>query len=214
MKEEKKKLALKLRKQNWSLSEIKERLNVSKSSVSIWVRDIKLTEEGKKRLLKKRRKASEKARETRLKREEAKRKIVIDKSSSEIKNLTKREVKLIGAALYWAEGSKTRRGLVQVCNSDERMIRFIMRFFREVCKVPEIKFRGYVHIHSHLNTKKAESHWSSVSKIPLKQFYKTYQKQNKSSQNKKNSLPYGTFTIIICDTELFLRIRGWINGLR
>jgi hypothetical protein len=51
-------------------------------------------------------------------------------------------------------------------------------------------------------------------KIPLKQFYKTYQKQNKSSQNKKNSLPYGTFTIIICDTELFLRIRGWINGLR
>jgi len=213
MKKEEKILAIKLRKQNWSLSEIKEKLNVSKSSVSIWVRDIKLTKKGQKRLLKKRRSAIEKARETRLIREKIKRKIIIDKATREINDLTKKELKLVGTALYWAEGSKTKRSLVQVCNSDEQIIRLMMRFFREICKVPESKFRGYIHIHPHLSTKKAENYWSSVSNIPLKQFYKTYQKPNRSSQNKKDSLPYGTFTIIICNTELFLNIKGWINGL-
>ena len=125
----------------------------------------------------------------------------------------KKELKLVGTALYWAEGSKTKRSLVQVCNSDERIIKFMMRFFREICNVPESKFRGYIHIHTHLNAKKAKNYWSSISNISLKQFYKTYQKPNKSSQNKKDSLPYGTFTIIICNTELFLKIKGWINGL-
>ncbi len=88
-----------------------------------------------------------------------------------------------------------------------------MKFFKRVCKVPKEKFRAHIHIHPHLDIKKAENYWSSISGIPLKQFYKTYSKPNKSSQSKKNSLPFGTFDIYVHSTELFLKIKGWIEGI-
>ena len=85
----------------------------------------------------------------------------------------------------------------------------MMIFFRRVCKIPESKFRGYIHLHPHLSQERAENYWSKVAGIPLSQFFKTYNKPNKSSQNKKDSLPFGTFDIYICDTELFLKLKGW-----
>ena len=119
----------------------------------------------------------------------------------------------MGAALYWAEGSKTKRGVVQFSNSDPRLIQFMMRFFREICKVPKKKFRGHIGLHPHLSTKRAEKYWSGVSRIPLNQFYKTTKQQSKASKGKKDSLPFGTFNIKICSTELFLKIKGWIEKL-
>jgi hypothetical protein len=89
----------------------------------------------------------------------------------------------------------------------------MMAFFRRVCNVPESKFRGYIHIHPHLDHIKAEEYWSSVSRIPITQFYKTYRKPNKSSQGKRNSLPFGVFDIYIMDINLFLNITGWARGI-
>ncbi len=114
--------------------------------------------------------------------------------------------------LYWAEGGKTQR-LVRFSNADPEMIKIMMTFFRKICLVPEVKFRGYIHIHPHLKHEEAEKYWSAVSKIPLEQFFKTYRKPNKSSQNKKDSLIYGTFDIYVLDTELFLKITGWAKGI-
>ncbi|NQV12858.1 MAG: hypothetical protein HQ530_00975 [Parcubacteria group bacterium] len=112
MKEIEKKKARKLRQLGWSLGQIKHELDVSKSSVSIWVRDIKLTSEQKQELSKKglKKEIIEKRRETRLRRERAKRQIIIDKAKHEIENLSIKDLKYIGIALYWAEGSKTQRG--------------------------------------------------------------------------------------------------------
>lgn len=88
-----------------------------------------------------------------------------------------------------------------------------MRFFSIVCKVPDAKFRGYIHIHPHLNYRQAERYWSDVSGIPLEQFFKTYRKPNKSSQSKKNSLPFGVMDIYVLDSKLFLQICGWAKGI-
>jgi hypothetical protein len=90
----------------------------------------------------------------------------------------------------------------------------MMRFFKEVCKVPDEKFRGHVHTFSHLNAETAEKYWSEISGIPINQFYKTYSKPSIASLHKKDNLPYGTFQIYVCKTEIFLRIMGWIAGLK
>lgn len=215
MKIEEKKLALNLRKQGWSMNDIKKELGISKSSVSLWVRNVELTKDQKQELSHRgiRKEVIEKRRETRLNRENARRQIIIDNARKDINSISINELKLIGASLYWAEGSKTKRGLVQLSNGDPKIIELMMRFFKEICEVPDAKFRGYIHIHPHLNIEKAEKYWSSASKISLNQFYPTYNKINKSSKNKKDTLPYGTFTIIICDTKLFLKIKGWIEGI-
>ncbi len=215
MKVKEKKLARELRKQGWSLNEIRRKLKVTKSSVSIWVRDIELTGKQKQELSKKgvKKEVIEKRRETRLKRENTRRQIIIDKAKAEIKNLSKRDLWLIGTALYWGEGAKTPRSGVQFSNSDPRTIQLMMQFFRKCCKVPEKRFRGHISIHPHLNARKAERYWHRISGIPLSQFNKTSKQQSRASKRKRDTLPYGTFNIQISITELFLKIKGWIEGL-
>ena len=215
MKAKKKKLARELRKQGWSLNEIRHKLKIAKSSASIWVRDIKLTSKQKQELSKKgvKKEVIEKRRETRLKKESAKRQIIIDKAKNELKYLSKRDLWLIGIALYWGEGAKTLRSHVDFSNSDPRSIKLMMRFFQKICNVPKNKFRGHICIHPHLNAKRAKKYWHNITGIPLNQFYKTSMQQSRASKKKKDTLPYGTFNIKICNTELFLKIKGWTEKI-
>lgn len=215
MKLKEKELSIKLRKQGYSLNEICKKTGFAKGSVSVWVRAIILTPKQTKSLSKKgvKKEVVERRRATRLMNETEKRSIAMKIAGRDVGKISKRELFLMGSALYWAEGRKARGGVVAFSNGDPRTIRLMMRFFKDICRVEDDKFRGHIHIHPHLNSKNAEKYWSEVSKIPLKHFYKTYRKQNKSSHGKKDSLPYGTFDIYICNTELFLRIQGWINGI-
>jgi len=215
MKLEEKKLAIKLRKKGYSINEICQKANLAKGSVSVWVRNVELTKEQKEKLSEKgiKKEVIEKRRMTRLTRESAKRSVVIRKAEKDIKKISKKELFLIGTTFYWAEGRKSAKGIVGFTNSDPRAIKLMMRFFQEIYKVGKKKFRAHIHIHPHLNVTRAEKYWSDVSGIPLKQFYKTYRKPNKSSQGKKDTLPYGTLDIYIFNTELLLKIQGWINGI-
>jgi len=208
-------LAKKLRKQGWSMNDIQRKLNVSKSSVSRWVRDIHLSKQQRKKLTQRgfSKEAIEKRRETRLKNERAKRQIIIDKAKSNIRTLSKRDIKIIGTVLYWGEGSKTQRGSIKISNSDPKIIILSMIFFRKICEVPEHKFRGRLHIHSHFKAKKTEKFWSNLTKIPLSQFHKTHIKKSIASKNKRHTIPLGTFEIYIGDTHLFLKIKGWIEKI-
>ncbi len=202
-----------LRAQGYSLNGICKELNAAKGSVSVWVRDIKLTPAQQQTILQSRRGAIERGRLTRLKNENARRQIIIDTAQKQIKNISSKELWLIGVMLYWAEGGKTNRGLVRFSNSDPEMIKLMMKFFRKICKVPEAKFRGYIHIHPHLDYRAAEHYWSGLTDIPLKQFFKTYRKMNKASKQKRDTLPFGTMDVYICSTELFLKIQGWTKGI-
>src|SRR3989338_97017 len=214
MKTEEKKIARELRSKGLSLNEIIAKTGFTKGSVSLWVRDIELTSEQKKKLSQKglTKESIEKRRTTRLNRENIRRQITIDNAKKEIGAISLAELKLIGVMLYWAEGGKTH-GVARLSNGDPNVIKVMMEFFRKICNVPEKKFRGYIHIHPHLDVKRAEIYWSGVSGIPLNQFYKTYNKINKSSKKKRGSLPFGTFDIYVCNTELLLKIKGWIEGI-
>ena len=215
MKIKEKLVTRRLRKQGFSLNEIREKTGFTKSSISLWVRDVELNESQKKELSKKgyTNKLIEKRRTTRLINEDNRRQVIIDGAAKEIDNISEKELWLIGVSLYWGEGAKTLRSGLHFSNSNPDMIRVIMEFFRRICLVPENKFRGNIHIHQHLDCKKAEKYWSSISGIPLNQFYKAYRKPSKSSQSKKDNLPFGTFDIYVCNTKLFLKIKGWIEGV-
>lgn len=217
MKSQERLWARQLRSEGLSINEIVQKTGFTKSSVSLWVRSIVLTGAQKKRLLGKGRQLEdiEKRRNTRLTNERLKRQVIIDAAKKQISSLSIRELWLIGIMLYWAEGGKTQRGLVRFSNGDPEMIKIMMKFFKIVCNIPEEKIKGHIHIHSHLNTRRAEQYWSSISGIPLNRFYKTYNKPNKASKyhKGKDSLPYGTFDTYICNTELFLKICGWSQAI-
>ena len=216
MKYTEKKKALVLRKRGESLKSIASQLGVSKSSVSTWVRDVPLSMEQLKFLGQKgfTSEAIEKRRMTRNANEKTKRDKVMLEGARNIRALSKNDLRIVGLCLYWGEGGKTIRGMARISNSDPAVIKVMMRFFREVCLVEEKKFRGSIHIHSHLESHKAEKYWSTISGIPQSQFYKTYAIPSIASKGKRDTLPYGTFDIYVCSTKLFLEIIGQIEKIK
>ncbi len=208
--------AKELRRKGKSLNEIVNELGISKSTASIWVRDIKLKKSQAISLRNgsHRPEVVERRRVSRLFNEREKRQALIDIAAKDIKDISNKELQIIGTMLYWAEGRKRGQRIVTFSNSDPEMIRTMMRFFREICKVDEEKFRGGIHIHTNGNTIAAEKFWSQVAQIPLKQFYKTYAMNSSVSKNKTKTLPYGTLDVSVCDVKLFLKIMGWIEKIK
>lgn len=208
--------AVTLRHEGRSIKDIARIVGVSKASVSVWVRSIVLS---KRQLgvLKTNGFSSEvieKRRKKRLENEQEKRDEVSTLAQKDIKNISQGDLRLIGLCLYWGEGGKTHKGAARISNSDPAIIKVMMRYFREICTVEEKKFRAHLHIHSHLDVEKAEKYWSSISGIPRGQFFKTYAKPSIASKNKKDSLPYGTFDIYVCNTKLFLQIIAQIEKIK
>lgn len=202
--------AIHLRRLGKSYGEIHKQVNVSKSTLSLWLRDIELTPEQKARLKGRQKARHEGAKANQRKRIERTREI-ISEAKKEVKYLYKNFLFLSGLMLYWAEGAKRSKETIKFSNSDPAMIELMMKWLREICKVPEKKFRIGLHIHELYCRKDAENYWSQITGVPLNQFQKTYIKST-SLKHRKNKLYNGTCNIIVCNKDLFRRIRGWKLG--
>lgn len=216
MKLAEKEKARSLRSAGKSINQIIKETGFSKASISVWVRDIILTSEQKKQISERGRsfESIERRRLNRLHNEQNRRRIIIDKAKKDFNSISLEQLKLIGVVLYLGEGGKTYKGMARIANSDPAVIKIMMRFFREVCNVPESKFRAAIHTFAHANVEETERYWSDVTNIPRNQFYKTYVKPSAASLQKRNSLPFGTVDIYVCDTKLFLTIMGWIERIK
>jgi hypothetical protein len=210
--------ALKLRRTGLSLSEIQEKIKVSKSTISLWCREVKLSKKNLKRLQKRKSEGSKKGRA--LGRQKN-----INKRIEEIKlqqkigretvgKLSRRDAFVIGIALYAAEGGKKGKH-ISFANTDPEIIKFMMGWFRDFCKISNDKFRGAIWIHKNLDAKKAKSYWSHLTKIPPPQFHKTYMAENKTESKKirKTKHEDGGFSIRICDLKTLRLIMGWMSGI-
>ena len=212
MKLKEKNQAIELRKKGKSYNEILNNIKVSKGTLSLWLRDIELTEQQKAILLIGRQKSrylgAKKRQQQRIDRTEK----ILREAQIEVKALCNNSFFVSGLMLYWAEGSKSPVEQVRFANSDPIMIKLMMKWFRNACKVPEEKFRIGIHIHNLHCRKDVEKHWSDITGIPLKRFVKTYVKTT-SLGHRKNKLYNGVCTIRINNVDLFRRIHGWRLGI-
>jgi len=212
MKSKEKFKAIKLREKGKSYSEILKEISVCKSTLSLWLRDVKLTLKQLDELYKRGR---ERCRYNGAKANQRKRiektKLIIKEAKKESKSLFKNPLFLSGLMLYWAEGTK-RGEAINFSNSDPVMIELMIKWFRLICRVPEKKFRIALYIHTLHCRKDIEEYWSDVVQIPLSQFHKTQIKPT-SLGHRKNPLYNGTCNIIICNKDLFRKMEGWRMGI-
>ena len=203
--------AIGLRKLGKSYSEIRKQVKVSKGTLSLWLRNIKLTPAQEKRLyVTLRRRNAYKGAKAQQEKRIIKTKQIIHEARKEVKHLFKNPLFLSGLMLYWAEGTK-RGEQINFSNSDPRMIMFMMLWFRKICKIPEKKFRIKLYIHSLHCRKDVENYWSKITNISLNQFHKTFIKPT-SLKHRKNRLYNGTCMVRISDVDLFRKIKGWRIG--
>lgn len=211
--------AIQLRKSGKSYNEISSTLGIPKSTLSSWFRDDITSQRIKTRLTIKSRRILAKNitryNQQRSKDARARWKVWQDKAKSEINTLSFYELKLVGTALYWAEGYKKSNWNIVFSNSDPILIRIMVDFFRKVCKIDEYKIKGQVQIHPNILEEKAVRYWSRKSGIPKSRFRRTMLQTPISSKGKRrrNTLPYGTFRICINDVRLINYIKGWMSGM-
>ncbi|MFC1612663.1 hypothetical protein ACFL29_02330, partial [Patescibacteria group bacterium] len=137
---------------------------------------------------------------------------IIQQAQQEARVYYKNPFFLSGLMLYWAEGDKSETEDIKFSNSDPVMIKLMMKWFREICKVPEEKFRIALHIHGLHCRSDIESFWSNIVEIPLNQFHKIQIKPTSLGQRKK-ILYNGTCSIRINNRNLFRRMHGWRVGV-
>jgi len=211
-----KKRAINLRIQGKSYKEIMDVIpNLSKSTLSGWIKHVKLTQEQEERLENNIKKIVYTARLKAAWTKKKKKKKEIEKSlleaKKELPNLLKNPLFLIGVSLYWAEGSKTQER-IQFANSDPRLITLMMKWFKEICETPKEKIKVHIYIHKIYKNENCEYFWSKITNIPIKKFGKTTYKPT-PHKIKKNIDYKGVCRIEINNVNLFRRIMGWQQGI-
>jgi transcriptional regulator with XRE-family HTH domain len=159
--------ARRLRATGLPMAEIAARLGVSRSSVSLWARDVPF--EPRQRDPRGRRRAPNALQ--RRKRAEIDR--LLAEGRDRVGRLSEREFLLAGVALYAGEGSK-RDGNVSFANSDWRMVAFYCSWLRRFFAIDESRLRVRLYLHEGLDLAAATAYWSEVTGIPESQFGKPY----------------------------------------
>jgi hypothetical protein len=156
-----------LRAQGVLLADIAARLGVSKSSVSLSVRDVDL--EPQPRVTRARRRAPNALQ----RRKQAEIDQLLEAGMARVGRLSEREFLMAGVALYAGEGNK-RDGELRFANSDPRMVAFFCAWLRHFFEIDESRLRIRLYLHEGLDLLAAMAHWSAVTGIPESQFGKPY----------------------------------------
>jgi transposase-like protein len=199
------------REEGASVKELAGLLGVSKSSVSLWVRDIELTEP---QYLALRRRMGGRIEGSR---ENAVRALARRRTEQNSGRRAAHRGDLLHAAgcmLFWAEGSRNRN-VVEFTNSDPAMVSFFLRFLRESYRVPDAKITVTCNLFAdHVERQREiEKFWLDQLGLPRECLRKSsvnvYSKYSK--KKRRNRLPYGTCRLKVCDTRVVQSIYGAIQ---
>lgn len=214
--------AIALRREGKSYGQILKALNLSsKGTLSAWFKNLDLSYQSK--LLLKRNTVLAHQRGLTMFNKERTQKIRLENESMNAygKSLVRKpsayDLMLLGAALYWGEGTKSNRSGSQslaFTNSDPLMVAVFMRFLREVLKVKEEKIRGGIHLYPTIKQEDARLFWSKITGLPREKFYIVSQVSSASKRLRgQNMLPHGTLVVKVSDRRLFSQVMGIIEGI-
>ncbi|MER7174328.1 hypothetical protein [Streptomyces mesophilus] len=209
--------ARELRLQGMTYDQIQVELGCSKSSISLWVRDLPKPE---------RRDSSEQAKLAARKRWEhelavrdVERQATKDAARAEVAALSDRELFLTGVALYWAEGTKDkpydRREKAIFVNSDPDVIAVYLAWL-ELLGVPPEHVQYRVMIHMTADVEAAKRYWADFVGVDVTRLEKTtIKKHNPKTVRKNVGEDYrGCLVISVRQSaELYRRIEGWWSGI-
>ncbi|HLD70378.1 MAG TPA: hypothetical protein VI937_00605 [Negativicutes bacterium] len=214
--------AIQLRKDGLSYREILQQIPVAKSSLSLWLKSVKLAESQYQRLSDKKlasaRRGAQKRKDERI----ALTKKVKDKARLEIGELSKKEIFLIGVALYWAEGSKEKAHRpscgTMFSNSDASMIKLYLHWLTDIIKLSngQIYFTLYLHENNIHRLNEVRKYWQIKTGFPKDNFKFTYFKKHKINTKRKNigNEYFGLLKVTVMESSILNRkIQGWIEGI-
>jgi hypothetical protein len=206
--------ALDMRKTGMSYSQIKEELKVSKSTLSLWLREMPLSKDQIRSLRDKNAIRIERYRETRKRTRDLRQNRIRDEIRQKLGNLSAREIFIGGLFLYWGEGTKRAEAATILSNTDPVMLQFFMKWV-DLLEVGKSNIRVRLHLYSDMNVKKEMFYWSKTLGISVDQFRKPYIKISKSSEITYPRLfSHGTCSVLVYGRDLHERTMLGLEYLR
>lgn len=219
MKTDLKNLAINLRRDGFTYSEILAKVPVAKSTLSLWLRSVALAKRQQQRLTKKKLAAIQKGAAAKHQQRLNLVKKINEESKKEVRELNNTHLWLAGIMLYWAEGAKEKEHSVGhptvFNNSDPRMIRLFVKWLNEIVKIPKADLKFSIYIHETADAGKALNFWSKILTCE-KNKIKVYFKRNSIKTNRKNTGNnyYGLLRITVRrSANLNRRIAAWISHI-
>lgn len=202
-------MARKLRREGLSMREIERRLGVARSTVSLWVREIELTDHQREELHARGLSARSHARRIYYR---ARRRVYQEEGRA----LARRGEPLhaAGCMLFWAEGSR-RRNVAQFTNSDPTMMAFFIGFLRRYFEVPNDGISLVCNLFSdhEERQRQIEDFWLATLDLPRSCLTKTMVNRYSrySKRTRMNKLPYGTCRLTVNRTHVVQHLYGAIQ---
>jgi len=205
-----------LRKQGLNYNQIAAELGVSKSSVSLWVRDLPRPaglsyEECRQRSAEGVRRYWAKERPIR----EAQREAMRQAAAAEIGQLNERELLIAGAVAYWCEGTKNkpyrRIDRVVFVNSDAALICLFLRFL-DAAGIERDRLIFQVQIHESADVDAALGFWLGITGADAVQFRRPSLKRHRPTTTRLNTGDgyHGCLRVEVRrGTGLYRKIEGW-----
>jgi len=206
--------AIEFRKRGYTYNEILTKLPVAKSSLSLWLKDMPLTEKERKYLkIRKdsnisrgRIKAATANHQNRLEKE----KLYAEEAKKEFYQKLNNPLFLIGIALYWAEGTK-RSDSCSFMNSDVDMTKVFMGWLNMFGIKPSDLDYG-LYIHRHYAHEQCENSWANalgISAKAIKIYFKPDSKQFKRRPNYQGCMRVR----VKRGSKLLFKLKVWQNML-
>lgn len=187
-----------------TLLEIAEALGVSKSSVSLWVRDVRFTPKPRQRPMFR---AANPLHARRLAKIEQAQRDAADR----VGMLSVDAFLVAGVALYAGEGAKTGNG-VQFANTDSEMVAFFCAWLRRCFTIDEARLRVRVYLHEGLDLAAAQRHWSRVTGVPLTQFRTGY-RAPADATIRRTKHEFGCAYVRYASADVLREILGLVHAL-
>ena len=212
--------AIRLRHEGLRYSDLTRRFGVAKSTLWRWLKAEGLVETQPQRLTEMKRAAQQRGAAIVKARRLARTRAILEQASHEVGALSRRDVWLLGLALYWAEGSKQKPGNVSAgvifTNSDPAAIRAFVAWITESCGVSKDRLTFEIYLHETADATRAQLYWSAQLQLPIEQLSRIRWKHHRPATRRTNvgDSYHGLVRVRVArSSALNRRIAGWIAGV-
>ncbi|MFH1698135.1 MAG: hypothetical protein ABH882_03715 [Candidatus Omnitrophota bacterium] len=108
--------------------------------------------------------------------------------------------------LYWAEGSRRNKHVIQLANLDHRMLTLFIEFLKKICGVKENKICLTIQLYKNFDKKAVKTYWSKTLKVPAQFIAVNIHSDNRSKPDLQWS-KYGIARIEVRNVKL----KRWID---
>lgn len=206
--------AVELRQKGVSYSKIREELCVSKSTLSLWLREYPLTKKQVSNLVWNNNVRIEKFRNTMSKKRASYNQSLFALASSRIGEMSKREIMIAGTFLFWGEGSKTKDSSFVITNTDPAMIRFCIAWLKQM-SVPISRLKFNLHIYADMDADESITFWANQLGVKADQFRRPYiKKVTRLTLSNKGLFGRGTCSLVYQSTHFTKLIKAYLEVIK